>query len=253
MALSKNSERQYKYYLNKYKFDYLDINNVMNNILNINANICDSTVKTILCAILWNLKQNKIDDKILTAYTSLINNQTVKTNIEEKDHDKHRFIPSWKDIITIRDNQKNLQTKILLSLYTYIPPRRLCDYEYLIYGKQSDKLHNFYDGEKLIFNTFKTHKSFGTQIVYIPRELKQILDNYIQQNNIKSGDILLNLCSRSICRILKNVLHTSIDGIRHSFINNFYADGIPSSNEMERIAFLMGHDLRTNLRYRKNV
>lgn len=72
-----------------------------------------------------------------------------------------------------------LQNTILVALMgnIYIPPRRSMDYvEMLLHDKQDNK--NYIDGNHLIFNVYKTARTYGQQRIKIPAALKKLIDAY---------------------------------------------------------------------------
>lgn len=88
-----------------------------------------------------------------------------------------------KDEYTMKDLMK-LQNYVIVALTSgfYIPPRRLTDYtEFKI--KNINKEHdNYLDKSTLVFNRYKTAKFYGTQVVKIPKKLKDILTKFIAIN-----------------------------------------------------------------------
>jgi tetratricopeptide (TPR) repeat protein len=109
---------------------------------------------------------------------------------------------SWTDVIEVREKlrgktrsivppftkeQHSLLTQyILLSLLTYIPPRRsldwVCMYVVRRWSARMTDEHNYYDLEtnQFIFNRYKTAKKYGVQKVEVPPDLKVVLDWYLE-------------------------------------------------------------------------
>jgi len=72
-----------------------------------------------------------------------------------------------------------LQNTILVALMgnIYIPPRRSMDYvEMLLHDKRDDK--NYIDGDTLVFNVYKTARTYGQQRIKMPAALKKLIDAY---------------------------------------------------------------------------
>ncbi len=72
-----------------------------------------------------------------------------------------------------------LQNTILVALMgnIYIPPRRSMDYvEMLLHDKRDDK--NYIDGDTLIFNVYKTARTYGQQRIKMPVALKKLINAY---------------------------------------------------------------------------
>ena len=102
----------------------------------------------------------------------------------------------WPDIISFRDTfisdiNNDIRDKLLLALYTYIPPRRILDYfeMYVLDMSSNDNTVNFYDMEnkKFIFNKYKTAKKYGRQEIPIPDELYSIINSYIRSYKIEKS------------------------------------------------------------------
>jgi hypothetical protein len=72
-----------------------------------------------------------------------------------------------------------LQNTILVALMgnIYIPPRRSMDYvEMLLNDKREGK--NYLDGNHLVFNVYKTSRTYGQQRIKMPAALKKLIDAY---------------------------------------------------------------------------
>ena len=72
-----------------------------------------------------------------------------------------------------------LQNTILVALMgnLFIPPRRSMDYvEMLLHEKRDDA--NYIDGDTLVFNVYKTARTYGQQRVKMPSALKKLIDAY---------------------------------------------------------------------------
>jgi hypothetical protein len=79
---------------------------------------------------------------------------------------------------------QQIQNYIIMSLLggVYIPPRRSKDFvDFKIKNIEKEK-DNYMDKNKLVFNSYKTAKTYGQQVVDIPKELKSILTKWIKLN-----------------------------------------------------------------------
>jgi len=229
-----------------------------------------SSIKLILSAFLWKLNNESHDldeitrQKLIIDYKKSLASFKIITDNLEKDHANiHGHIPKWNDILSVRDEQLklgNLKYHLILSLFTYIPPRRLTDYIVLKFvisdTYTTDKKFNYYvqQSKHFVFNVFKTSKAFKTQIINSTDELSSIIDNYVETNNIENEHLLLDMHDyHQLYTILNKLLHCSIDNIRHSFISFSYQSGLVDSSTLESNANNMAHSLSTHLRYRKNI
>jgi len=219
-----------------------------------------SYIKGILCAIIWKLKQSKNKTKQLEEYRSIISRLRGQLERDERNHKNiHGVIPLWSDIIKKREEVKGKDDlgHLILSLYTYISPRRLCDYVILTYTKKKTNITelNYYveNEQALVFNKYKTSKKYGQHTIHIPDELNDIIKAYIDKHEIREGELILHVHDyHGINYKLNKLLGCSIDNIRHSYVNNFYKNyQVPDSSTLSQLALDMGHSIETNLNYRK--
>jgi integrase len=142
-----------------------------------------------------------------------------------------------KKIQTISDLQQ-IQNFIILSLLggLYIPPRRskdFCDFKIKNFDKTTD---NYLEKNKMIFNSYKTSKTYGTQEVDIPIQLKNILTKWIK---INPTDYLLfdtnmsKLSSVKLNQRLNKIFGEKKVGcnqLRHTYLTDKYGDTIKTKN-----------------------
>ena len=109
-----------------------------------------------------------------------------------------------------------------------------------------------------IFWSYKTFKTYKCQIIKVDNELKNIIDDYINYNNLKSGDLLFK--NKNLHILINETFKidgkpVSINALRHSFINNFYNNmkGKDIINNIEELSRLMGHSVNVNMNYYKNT
>lgn len=159
--------------------------------------------------------------------------------------------------ITAQQYDKLLQ-HVLLSLYTYIQPRRNQDYLAMSVSKklpkEFEKDKNWYDiaTGRLIFNKYKTAKKYGEQVETIPEELQQVLKTYLVHHPlakvkqkefpllVKADGVPLTTVN-AITRILNRIFSPKKVGasmLRHSYLSSKYGTVM---KEMEADATAMGH------------
>ena len=87
-------------------------------------------------------------------------------------HDEGRYTP---------ERLLELQNTILVALMgnIYIPPRRSMDYVEMLLDRKSD-MKNYIDGDELVFNVYKTARTYGQQRVKMPPALKKLIFAYRQ-------------------------------------------------------------------------
>lgn len=191
----------------------------------------------------------------------------------------------------------NFRKYLCSSLYTYHPPRRELDYSTMIimnnmkdynnfikkyinldnlpyyckednnkdnYDLNKDKKinYNFYIKDKgiFIFWNYKTFKAYGCQIIKVNDELNNIIKDYINYNNLKSGDLLFKgktyhlLINETFKSPIYDNKPISINALRHSYIINYYNTnkGNDIINNLENLSKMMAHSINMNLNYYKN-
>jgi len=179
----------------------------------------------------------------------------------------------WDDVLAAREELKDKVSSIkskkitatqydtmlkyvVLSLYTWIAPRRNTDFtEMYIVKKVPNTERNYYetDTQKFHFNKFKTAKTYGPVIVDIPIELQQVLKQYMKvypKNELEDKPLLVTSSgktlngSNGITRILNNVFKKNIGStmLRHSYLSSKYGN---LKDEMEKDAHDMSHSVST--------
>jgi hypothetical protein len=223
-----------------------------------------STVKTYISAIINYIKSNKLTINT-DNYSKFIKNlSTTITNEREQNKmstdDRKNYI-KYEDIIKLRDSLKDKLNNndiykfyVILSLYTYIPPRRLLDYVIKKSNTDDDK-NNIYNGKSLIFNNYKTKKIYDKQVIAVPKTLKSILDKYIKFNNIKDDDYILFDSANKLGRYLNTMFikhvnkSVTLNSIRHSYINFINDNKSMTVSDRKKIAASMGHSVMESLLY----
>ena len=169
-----------------------------------------------------------------------------------------------------REEWRVVQAHALLALYVLMPPRRNKDYHQMYVVRKPeqamDTTRNYYvlAEEKMYFNTFKTAKALGPQVVDVPPELGEILKNLMKRTtlytetkgNLPGGYPLV--CGQSgihlkapnaLTYLLADALNKPGAGsnmLRHSYISHKYG-GV--SVEMAEDAEAMAHSVGTQATY----
>ena len=142
------------------------------------------------------------------------------------------------------ENILKIQDMLLIALLgnLYIPPRRAMDYtEFLIHG--SDPASNYVDGNELVFNKYKTMKTYGTQRIPMPSQLEKLLKTYAttfpdatylfttikgkKLNGKQLWDRLHEIFGKSV----------SVNALRRAFITDTYT-------EYDKVTKQLGTDMR---------
>ena len=184
---------------------------------------------------------------------------------EPTEKQKAKFIP-WGDIITLRDQfweGMSETEKLLISLYTMIPPAR-ADYTPMkIVGRKPKKLEDGINYLVLrpktahfLFHAFKNHKTIGDRYVPVPNKLLKV----IQANVTPDSKYLLEhdgepwteaQLGDGVRKIFQRYLdmNTGISMIRHAYATQIHA-GEKSMKENEKIAHSMMHSPDMSQAYR---
>lgn len=165
----------------------------------------------------------------------------------------------WKKEKLSNEEYTRILNFVILSLYTFISPRRLVDYTEMKYKNYDTKNDNYYDqkNDMFIFNKYKTRGTYGVQNVVIPKELKQILTKWLKINT--QSDYLITDNSRKskiTPQTLVNRFYAifdrkiSVSMLRHIYLSNLLKN-MPELEKLNQISKDMGHSLTQQLLYVK--
>ena len=249
--LSEKTEKLYQFYLDKTdKAKIDDIEYVKDHI----KNKSPGCKKLILSAILRELKP-ETDKTWYQQEISKCIKEELLLRIKRKPTEKEDegFIP-WRDVLqyreeyrkkkkTLRDHMKY----VVLCLYTYIPPLRGQCYYNCYVNKQvegSNEL-NLNTGELILYE-YKTKKAYGTKIIHIPDELKDVLNQWYDLNGNKEL-LLFNtkeqmMTESAFAKFMNSIFNTntSCSMLRKIYISEHINADTPLE-ERETLAAIMGH------------
>ena len=223
----------------------------------------DQTKKTTLSSlfILTGLLEYQ---SIMKAIMKKVNDDYKNQNMNEKQKDnwisvdeiKEKYNALAVDANLMLNKKKILNESVMMEFLlmsflsgVVIPPRRSLDYSEMKIRNYNVKTDNFYKGNKFFFNKYKTVKTYGIQILEVPKELKTIIKKWIK---INTNDYIIyfsngnKISCPQITRILNKVFgkNTSTSMLRHIYLTNVYED-ILQINKMENLANEMGHSVIT--------
>lgn len=264
--LSKGSVNTYtsilkSLYNNAFGNEEFDVKNFddVKHVLHVLEKVNPRTRKTVLSALLiiTDKKEyrNRMLDDILT-----YNEEEAKQVKNEKQEESWIDVPEIKELYSklekeskylykkgdqffysVKDLQ-DIQNYIILSLLggMYIPPRRSKDYvNFKIKNINIDE-DNFLSKNKLIFNSYKTAKFYGKQIVNIPSSLNTILKKWIKINpteyllfdthNNKLSNVKLNQRLNKLFGEKK----VGVNQLRHTFLSDKYKNMIDDKKSMDK-------------------
>jgi len=143
---------------------------------------------------------------------------------------------------------QDIQNFIIMALLggIYVPPRRSKDFCDFKIKNIDDKKDNFLKKGKMVFNSYKTFKTYGTQEVEVPKPLATILNAWIK---INPTDWLLfdtnmnHLTPVKLNQRLNKIFDgkkVAINALRHSYLTGKYADTITKNKEINETMTEMG-------------
>lgn len=198
--------------------------------------------------------------------------QMKKSNIPSKKQEK--YVISWEEVLRTRDEQVyGSDFHLLLSLYTYLPPRRQLDYtNFRVYTNPDDvpvfdhnHIHlysNKYKESYVFVSKYKTAKFYkGFYDSEIPDEfLKLVKYSFAKKPRMYLFEMakvggpykLVNSHTQRVNRRLKAVFNNgafTVNSFRHIF--STFLDTIPNMSiaEREKFALKMGHSYRESKEY----
>jgi integrase len=194
----------------------------------------------------YNIEQNK-QIKSENQKESWINKDTIDDLYNRLK--KNAMILYKKENKTSSDYQ-DIQNYVILSLLggIYIPPRRSKDYVNFKIKNINKNGDNYISKNNLIFNSYKTFKTYGTQTVEIPKELKTILNKWISINpteyllfDINNGQLSNVKLNQRLNKLFDKKV--SVNQLRHTFLSDKYGDMIDRKNELSNDFKKMGSSI----------
>jgi hypothetical protein len=138
---------------------------------------------------------------------------------------------------------------VLLSLYVLIPPRRIKDYIDFRIRNINKSTENYMDKNKFVFNSYKTAKTYETQMVKIPTQLRNIITLWSNIN--KSNELLVKADGRPLTQpeitLLLNRIFgkkVSVNILRHSFLSEVTLKNMPLFKDIEKDTEDMGTSIQ---------
>jgi integrase len=180
-----------------------------------------------------NESQQLKNDKQTESWVDTSDIDTILTDLEHNANTLYK-----KKTLTPSDLQ-DIQNYIILCVLSgrYIPPRRSKDYvDFKIKGIDQDK-DNYISKKNMIFNSYKTAKTYQRQEIPIPPELIKILNKWIKINPTEylffdsGGKKLSNV---KLTQRLNKIFgkKASVNQLRHTYLSNKYQDTIKLNKEM---------------------
>ena len=133
----------------------------------------------------------------------------------------------------------------------YDPPRR-SEFAFVKIKNFDRKTDNYLEKNKIVFNSYKTAKKYGSQIYELPSPLIPIVKKYLKLNKTdylfpkrNSDACMTNVdYNRTLQKIFGKTI--SVDNLRSIYLSEKYKN-IPDLNDMQETATAMGHSIQTGL------
>ena len=188
---------------------------------------------------------------------SWVTNDDIKNKYEEL---KKNALLVWrKPNPTIKDKQ-DIQDFVILSLMggIFIPPRRLKDFiDFKIHNIDKTK-DNYRYAAKLYFNSYKTAKTYGEQVIPIPLTLARILKRWEMINDKdylfydSKGNQLTNVkLNQRLNKMFGKKV--SVNQLRHTYLTHKYGSLINEKHNLKQDFKMMGSSIAQELVYIKET
>jgi hypothetical protein len=143
-----------------------------------------------------------------------------------------------------------IQNFILLACFVYIPPRRSKDFvDFKIKNIDKDK-DNYMEKNTFVFNSYKTSKFYGKQVVQIPVKLRNIIQRWIKINPTEYLFFDSNFNQLSSVKLNQRLnkifggMKVSVNMLRHAYLTDKYSDTLNQQKEMKETMNKMGSSLQ---------
>lgn len=163
---------------------------------------------------------------------------------EEKDEKQKEYWMEWDDIIAKRDALPAGVDKVLLSLYTMMPPGRAAEYATMMAGEGE----NCYDPETGVMRIrkHKTAREFPDEVVQVPADLKAVLNRWLDGRT--SGSLLGLPSPGAITKRLNKVFapkKISVSALRHIYDTHHHGAAVQA---LKKDAKSMRHSVGTAMK-----
>ena len=148
---------------------------------------------------------------------------------------------------------KRIQLYVLLSVCLLIPVRRSLDYTAFKLRDIKYDTDNYMNGDKFVFNRYKTDKAYGQQTETIPRKLRSIIKTW---QNINPYEYLLvtnkggPINSAKVTKMLNDFFgkSLSVSLLRHIVISHKAKTGeLKTVKQRKDLATSMGHSVEQQI------
>jgi integrase len=219
----------------------------------------NQTQKTVLSAlyILTDLKEYK---DFMLEICKKVNDTYKEQKMSDKQKEHRITFQEVQDKVSqllsaIKTNPNlNAYESFLIAAFSsgvYAPPRR-SEFAFVKIKGYDRRTDNYLEKNKIVFNSYKTAKKYGSQIYEVPSPLIPVLKKYLKMNKTdylfpkRGGDACMTNVdyNRTLQKIFGKTI--SVDNLRSIYLSEKYKN-IPSLVDMEATATAMGHQVTTAL------
>lgn len=214
--------------------------------------------------------RHEVKDNDLTMAWVKIRNENAAPIREEADSgeptklQKGKEMP-WADILKVRDALPLSATKLLLAMYTYIPPIRADLFACRLYEETPDEVgeDNYIvldeKNPRLVLQDYKTKRTYGTIQIPLPKPLYDMIRQCIKEGICKGEHLFTDTLdlpydrhgfSRQSGRMLTRAFGKpmTLTAIRHNFSSTI--DNNLPVRKLKLMADPMGHSVGQQKRYK---
>ena len=222
-----------------------------------------------LSAVVAYLRHEVKDTELLMTWVKIRNENEAPIR-EEADSGKPTELQKgkempWADILKVRDALPLSATKLLLAMYSYIPPIRADLFACRLYEETPDEAgeDNYIvldeKNPRLVMNDYKTKRKYGSIQIPLPKALYEMIRECIKEGICKGEYLFTNSFdlpydrngfSRWCCRMLMKAFGKpmTLTAIRHNFSSTI--DNNRPVRELKLTAASMGHSTITQKFYK---
>lgn len=199
------------------------------------------SVLNAVCAVMRKIRGYK---KVLKMYEAELARRVDRNRAgatEEKDPKQTAYWMEWDDVLKVRDALPEGIDKVLLSLYTMMPPGRAAEYATMMVNEGE----NSYDPETGVMRIrqHKTSREFPDEIIEVPAPLKKVLNAWLDGKT--SGSLLGLPSPGAITKRLNKIFDPkkiSVSALRHIYDTHHHAGAVAA---LKKDAKAMRHSVGT--------
>jgi len=165
-----------------------------------------------------------------------------------------------KKTLTPKDIQ-TIQNFVILSVTSgiFIPPRRSLDFCAFKIRNVDPSKENFMRDKSFVFTTYKTFRTYGTQVVPIPAALRKIIVKWETVNEFdflfadSKGKPLTNVTLNQRLNAMFGGKKIGVNALRHSYLSEKYKGTIKTQEALEKDMTAMGSSTNVSKNYIKRA